>query len=307
MGEEVGHAPARTGRNGNLQRTLRRRAGPVGRLAQHLEVLITIHGGTLSPGPEARGGAVIRSAPCCGPLTTTACRLLTLDRPEALNAFNNALYDAAAEALQAAAEDPTVAVVVITGEGRAFSAGQDLLEMAELAAGLGGSDDGAAGQSPSGDDAPPSGFPGFLDALQSFPKPLIAAVNGLGLGIGFTMLAHCDLVFIAEGARLKTPFTSLGVAPEAASSALFPIRMGWQQAARVLFTSDWISAEEAIEMGIALRLCSPDTLLDETMELAGRIARMPISSLVVTKRLMLEAQLPLVRETRHARMPPSSR
>ncbi len=126
----------------------------------------------------------------------------------------------------------------------------------------------------------------------------MAAVNGLGLGIGFTMLAHCDLVLVAEGARLKTPFTSLGVAPEAASSVLFPVRMGWQQAARVLFTSDWISATEAVELGIALRVCAPEELVDEALGLARRIARMPISSLVVTKRLMLDAQLPLVREAR---------
>ncbi len=232
-------------------------------------------------------------------------RLLTLDRPEALNAFNAALYDAGRDALLAAAADDDVAVVVITGEGRAFSAGQDLLEMAELASRhgqggsdeMGGSDDDvdAAADAGNGDS---SGFSGFLDALQSFPKPLVAAVNGLGLGIGFTMLAHCDLVFIAEGARLKTPFTSLGVAPEAASSYLFPMRMGWQRAARILFTSDWISAEEAVEVGIALQVCAPDALLPETLELAGRIARMPISSLVTTKRVMLDAQLPAVRDAR---------
>jgi len=219
-------------------------------------------------------------------------RLLTLDRPEALNAFNNALYDATAAALDAAAVDDEVAVVVITGTGRAFSAGQDLLEMAELAAGMATTDPATT------DGGAVSGFPGLLDALQGFPKPLMAAVNGLGLGIGFTLLAHCDLVLIAEGARLKTPFTSLGVAPEAASSVLFPIRMGWQQAARVLFTSDWISATEAVELGIALRVCPPETMLDEALELAGRIAAMPISLLVVTKRLMLDAQLPLVIEAR---------
>ncbi|MGZ4717636.1 MAG: enoyl-CoA hydratase/isomerase family protein [Acidimicrobiales bacterium] len=227
-------------------------------------------------------------------------RLLTLDRPEALNAFNAALYDAGRDALLAAAADDDVAVVVITGEGRAFSAGQDLLEMAELASqhgqGAGGAaDDDAPADQPGGDA---SGFSGFLDALQSFPKPLVAAVNGLGLGIGFTMLAHCDLVLIAEGARLKTPFTSLGVSPEAASSYLFPMRMGWQRAAKILFTSDWISAEEAVEVGIALQVCAPDALLPEALELAGRIARMPISSLVTTKRVMLDAQLPHIRDAR---------
>ena len=235
-------------------------------------------------------------------------RLLTLDRPEALNAFNTALYDATADALAAAAADDGVAVVVITGAGRAFSAGQDLLEMAELAGrfGAGGPDtpDHAADPDPAGDSddsgaaVDPSGFPHLLDELQRFPKPLMAAVNGLGLGIGFTMLAHCDLVFIAEGARLKTPFTSLGVSPEAASSYLFPVRMGWQAAARVLFTSDWVSATEAVELGIAGQVCPPESLLDETLALAERIARMPISSLVTTKRLMLDAQLPLIERAR---------
>jgi len=237
-------------------------------------------------------------------------RLLTLDRPEALNAFNTALYDAAADALTAASVDDSVAVVVITGAGRAFSAGQDLLEMADLASRFGQPQQSADEQSPeeqSPDQQPsdqqpsdqqPSGFPHFLDTLQSFPKPLVAAVNGLGLGVGFTMLAHCDLVLIAEGARLKTPFTSLGVSPEAASSYLFPLRMGWQAAARVLFTSDWVSATEAVELGIAGQVCAPDALLDEAMALAQHVARMPISSLVTTKRLMLDAQLPLIERAR---------
>jgi enoyl-CoA hydratase/carnithine racemase len=229
-------------------------------------------------------------------------RLLTLDRPEALNAFDTALYDATADALASAAADDGVAVVVITGEGRAFSAGQDLLEMAELASrfGEGGDEASDSGSQapPAAADGSPSGFPHLLDELQRFPKPLMAAVNGLGLGIGFTMLAHCDLVFIAEGARLKTPFTSLGVSPEAASGYLFPMRMGWQAAAKVLFTSDWVTAEEAVELGIAGQVCAPDALLEETLALAERIARMPISSLVTTKRLMLDAQLPLIERAR---------
>ena len=228
-------------------------------------------------------------------------RLITLDRPEALNAFNAALYEATADALGSAAADDGIAVVVITGAGRAFSAGQDLVEMADLAMrfGEGGPNDGDGDADDRVEtDAVASGFPHFLDELQSFPKPLMAAVNGLGLGIGFTMLAHCDLVFMAEGARLKTPFTSLGVSPEAASSYLFPLRMGWQAAAKVLFTSDWISADEAVELGIVGQVCAPETLLDETMKLAGRIAAMPISSLVTTKRLMLDAQLPLIQRAR---------
>jgi len=226
-------------------------------------------------------------------------RLLTFDRPEALNAFNNDLYDAFADALAAAAVDPGIAVVVVTGVGRAFSAGQDLAEMADMAMRFGAEGTEQTTTAPAGrPDGNPSGFPHLLDELQAFPKPLMAAVNGLGLGIGFTMLAHCDIVFIAEGARLKTPFTSLGVAPEAASSYLFPMRMGWQQAARVLFTSDWVSAEEAVELGIAMQVCTAETLLPEALTLAARIASMPISSLVTTKRLMLASQLPLVTHAR---------
>jgi enoyl-CoA hydratase/carnithine racemase len=214
-------------------------------------------------------------------------RLITFARPEALNAFNQALYHEAADALTAAASDANVAVVVLTGEGRAFSAGQDLLEMAAIGRSV---VDGAKTDEP--------GFPKFVHALSTFPKPVLAAVNGVGLGIGFTMLAHCDLVLIAEGARLRTPFTSLGVAPEAASSYLFPVRMGWQRAAWVLFSSEWVSAEEAVELGIAWRICPPATLLADAKHAAHQLARMPIASLVATKKLMLDAQIEHVERAR---------
>ena len=111
-------------------------------------------------------------------------------------------------------------MVVVTGAGRAFSSGQDLDEMARLAAG----------------EATDSGFPVLLEALQGFDKPLVAAVNGAAVGIGFTMLPHCDIVLAADAARFRTPFAEMGVPPEAASSLLFPVTMGWQRAAEVLFT-----------------------------------------------------------------------
>ena len=216
-------------------------------------------------------------------------RLVTFDRPDALNAFNQPLYGAAADALTDAAADDGIAVVVVTGEGRAFSAGQDLFEMADLGRSR---VDGGAGQ-------PANRFVDFVDILSTFPKPIIAAVNGVGVGLGFTMLAHCDLVLIARGARLRTPFTSLGVAPEAASSYLFPQRMGWQRAAWILFSSEWVSAEDAVELGIAWRLCEPESLLAEAVDVAMTIAAMPIPSLVATKRLMLDAQVPAVDRARH--------
>jgi enoyl-CoA hydratase/carnithine racemase len=198
-------------------------------------------------------------------------RLVTLDRPDALNAFDTPLYRATAGALDDARADDAVKVLVITGEGRAFSAGQDLKEMARLAAG----------------EPIESGFPDLLDALERFDKPLMAAVNGLGIGIGFTMLPHCDIVLASTAARFRVPFAELGVPPEAASSYLFPARMGWQRAAEVLFTSDWVSASEAVDCGIVLRTCDPDRVLDETMQLAARIATAPLAALVAIKSAML--------------------
>ena len=210
-------------------------------------------------------------------------RLLTLDRPDALNAFNDDLYDAVREALTDAARRSDIAVVVLTGAGRAFSAGQDLGEL---------------GAPRAHDDAERHGLPPFIETLEAFPKPLIAAVNGVAVGIGVTLLPHCDLVFVARGARLRTPFTSLGVTAEAGSTVLLPARMGWQAAAHMLYTAGWLSAEEAVERGLAWRLCEPDRLLEEAEATAREIAAMPIESLVATRRLLLDARLPAVREAR---------
>jgi enoyl-CoA hydratase/carnithine racemase len=216
-------------------------------------------------------------------------RLLTLDRPDALNAFNDALYKAAASALDDAAADDGVAVVVLTGAGRAFSAGQDIGEMARPAGGSGG-DSGGGGV--------PHGFPTFMSSIIGFPKPLIAAVNGLGVGVGMTMLPHCDLVLLSETARLRVPFASLGVVPEAAASVLLPMQVGWQKAAELLYTADWIDAATAVAHGLALRAVPPERLLDDALELAGRIAAMPIVSLVETKRLLRHDRDPLVHAAR---------
>ncbi|MGB3521289.1 MAG: enoyl-CoA hydratase-related protein [Mycobacterium sp.] len=202
-------------------------------------------------------------------------RTLTLNRPEALNAFNEALYDATAEALLAAADDPEVAVVLITGAGRAFSAGTDLAEMQAMVT----DPDFVPGK---------HGFRGLITALGRFPKPLICAVNGLGLGIGTTILGFADLAFMSSTARLKCPFTSLGVAPEAASSYLLPQLMGRQNAAWLLMSSEWITAEEALRMGLVFAVCEPDGLLGEARRHAEVLASRPISSLMAVKSAMVE-------------------
>ncbi len=210
-------------------------------------------------------------------------RYLTLNRPEQLNAFNDAQYDALAAALRDAAAAPNVAVAVVTGAGRAFSAGQDLGEL---------------GNPPVYNDGSVHGFQPFMDVLQNFTKPLIAAVNGVGIGIGTTMLLHCDLVLMGASARLRAPFVSLGISAEAGSSFLFPQTIGWAETAHLLYTASWLSAEDAKRAGIAWRVVPDDALLAETRQLAAQIAAMPISTLVGTKRLLLDARLDAVQRAR---------
>lgn len=200
-------------------------------------------------------------------------RTLTLNRPEALNAFNEALYDATTVALREAAGDPDVSVVVFTGIGRAFSAGTDLLEMQARIA--------DPGFTPGR-----YGFTGLIDAMTAFPKPFLCAVNGLGIGIGTTILGFADLSFMATTARLKCPFTSLGVAPEAASSYLLPRLVGRQNAAWLLMSSEWIDAQEALRMGLVWKVCEPDDLLAETRRHAEILASRPLSSLMAVKATM---------------------
>ncbi len=202
-------------------------------------------------------------------------RTLTLNRPEALNAFNEALYDAATVALRDADEDPTVAVVLLTGAGRAFSAGNDLVEMQARIT----DPDFQPGE---------HGFPGMIEALTNLRKPLILALNGLGVGIGATILGYADLVFMSTTARLKCPFTSLGVAPEAASSYLLPQLIGRQNAAWILMSSEWVDADEALRMGLAWKVCEPDDLLPEARRHAGVLASRPIPSLMAVKQTVVE-------------------
>ncbi len=213
-------------------------------------------------------------------------RTLTLNRPDALNACNEALYDALTDGLLEAAADPAVAVVLLTGEGRAFCAGTDLVEMA------------ARVMEPDTFVEGTHGFLGLIDALTAFPKPLVIAVNGLGLGIGATILGFADLVFMSTAAKLKCPFTSLAVAPEAASSFLFPQLVGRQNATWMLLSSEWISAQDAKDMGLVWKLAAPDELLPEARRHAEHLAALPISSLVACKRVITEPLRPQIEAAR---------
>jgi enoyl-CoA hydratase/carnithine racemase len=204
--------------------------------------------------------------------------VVTFNRPAQRNAFNTQMYADAADALTSAAASDDVRVVVLTGAGQAFSAGQDLAEMGALATAR-----------PA--DGEPHGFGRFMDTLVAFDKPLVAAVNGVGVGIGFTMLLHCDLVYLAETARLRLPFVPLGVVPEAASSLLLARVVGRQHAADLVFTGAWLDARRAAELGIGIAVCPPDEVLTTARTKALEIAEGPLGALRASKQLMQAAQM----------------
>jgi enoyl-CoA hydratase/carnithine racemase len=213
-------------------------------------------------------------------------RVVTLDRPEAKNAFNEEHYDAMTEALIAADADPQVAVVVFTGGGSAFCAGTDVREMAARVA------------DPASFPNGKHGFPGLIDQLTSFRKPFICAVNGLGVGIGATILGFADYVVMSTEGRLRYPFTRLGVAPEAASSFLLPFMIGRQAAAWALMSAEWVPASECLELGITRKVCAPEELMDLAMSHARVLAAAPVSSLIATKQLMMAPIIEAIKEAR---------
>jgi enoyl-CoA hydratase/carnithine racemase len=213
---------------------------------------------------------------------TDGVRVITFNRPEMRNAFDSAMYREVTQALRDADRDESVGAVVLTGRGSAFSSGQDLGEMAAIATGT--ATEGAG-----------LGFMELIETLTQLSVPLLAAVNGVAVGLGFTILAHCDVVLVDASARLRVPFAELGVPAEAASSVLFPARMGWQQAARLLLTSDWVTAHEAVDLGMALQVCPDGTALTETVALAARIAAHPRPATRAITRLLRAGQQDLIR------------
>jgi enoyl-CoA hydratase/carnithine racemase len=208
---------------------------------------------------------------------------LAWNRPKQRNAFNARMYDEGREALEQALADDDVRAVVLTGTGKAFTAGTDLGEMASP---------GRPG------DANANPFGRFIDTLLVFDKPLLAAVNGVGVGLGLTMLLHCDRVYIARGARLRAPFITLGVVPEAGSSYLLPAVIGWRNAIDLLLDGDFIAAERAVELGLADELCEPNALLPTAHDRARALAALPPGALRHTKRLLLATREAGVREAR---------
>jgi len=206
--------------------------------------------------------------------------VVTFNRPKQRNAFNRQMWCEARDLLTELRDDPRARAIIVTGAGAGFTAGQDLGEMSAA---------------PGNADHP---FGSFMDVLVEFDKPLLAAVNGVGVGIGLTLLLHCDVVYVAESARLRAPFIPLGVVPEAAASYLLPVVLGYQRAAEVLYTGDWIDAPRAVELGLASRVCAPSELLPALRTVAAKMAAGPIGSIRHTKRLLLATRAEQVRAAR---------
>ncbi len=209
-------------------------------------------------------------------VTTTSAHgvlTLTLARPDKMNALTNAMYAALADALISAETDAAVRAIVIRGEGAMFTAGNDLAEFAATAA-------GAAGE---------SHVVRFLSALAGATKPLVAAVNGRAVGVGTTMLLHCDYVVLAEDALLSTPFVNLALVPEAASSLLLPARVGYARAFEMFAFGKPITAAQALDWGIANRVVPVADLHGAAHQTAELLAKQAAGSLKQTKLLMRQA------------------
>ena len=200
-----------------------------------------------------------------------AVLLLTLARPEKKNALTSAMYGALADAIVAAETDTTVRVLLIRAEGDTFTAGNDLGDFATIAA---------------ADETVPRHVGRFLHALADATKPIVAAVQGKAVGVGTTMLLHCDFVLLGAGAELSTPFVNLALTPEAASSLLLPATIGHQRAFAMLALGESVGATDAVAWGLANRVVVPEMLDREAFDVAERLARQPSDSLRATKRLM---------------------
>src|SRR5580658_2314899 len=194
---------------------------------------------------------------------------IRFNRPEKKNALTRAMYDGVVAAFEAAENDPAIRVIMLTGTGDTFTSGNDIKDFQQRAAA-----ENSSAVSP------------FLTALSTVNKPLIAAVNGAAIGVGTTMLAHCDLIVAARSARFVMPFTRLGLVPEAGSSLLFPQLLGHQKASAMLLLGDSLDAEAALAAGFVYQVVDDTELMQAARTLAARIAALPPEAIRQTKHLM---------------------
>ena len=198
---------------------------------------------------------------------------LVLNRVDKKNSITAAMYGALADALVRAEADAAIRVVVFQGHETVFSAGNDIGDFLN--------------QPPATADAPVFRF---LRGIAAFPKPVIAAVSGPAVGIGTTMLFHCDLVYAGDNAAFSMPFVNLGLCPEAASSLLVPQMFGYHRAAEALLLGEPFFAEAALEVGLVNRVVPPTEVNGVAQGAARKLAIKPLTSLIETKRLMKKGQ-----------------
>ncbi|MEZ5894537.1 MAG: enoyl-CoA hydratase-related protein, partial [Parvularculaceae bacterium] len=196
---------------------------------------------------------------------------LAFNRPEKKNAITAAMYAALADGVEAAEKDGAVRAIVFEARGDLFTAGNDIADFMSGAA-------MPAGEKPA--------VIRFLEAIATAEKPLVASVQGPAVGVGVTMLLHCDLVFASETATFHTPFVDLGVVPEAASSLLMPMIAGHQRAAEMLIAGKKINAQRAREFGFVNEVVAPSVLEDTALGAARALAEKAPAAMRLTKRLM---------------------
>ena len=193
--------------------------------------------------------------------------VIRLNRPEKMNAITRGMYAGLARNLNESAEDESIRCVVISSEGSHFTAGNDISDFMS--------------NPPTEQD---SDVAKFLGSLLEFPKPLLAAVKGNAVGVGTTMLLHCDVVVAGSSAKFSMPFTSLGLVPEAGSTKLFPELVGYQRAAKIFMTGESFDALAALDMGLIASVSEdPES---EILEIAEKIAQQPPKAIMKTKALM---------------------
>jgi enoyl-CoA hydratase/carnithine racemase len=193
--------------------------------------------------------------------------VLSFNRPAKMNALTRSMYAGLATGLNEAAGDFGIRAVILTSEDQHFTAGNDISDFMN--------------NPPSSESSEVSQF---LESLLNFPKPLIAAVKGNAVGVGTTMLLHCDVVVASPSAKFSMPFASLGLVPEAGSSFLFPQLVGYQRAARIFMTGESFDAPSAIEMGLVTSI--ENDPINEAMKIAQQIAEQPPQAIINTKALL---------------------
>ena len=212
--------------------------------------------------------------------TVDGVATIEIARPEKKNALTQAMYTAMAEAIAAADADAAIRAVLVTGQPGIFTSGNDLEDFMM--------------RPPQGEDSP---VLQFMHALADCAKPVVAAVTGGAIGIGTTMLLHCDLVYVSDEARLAMPFVTLGLVPEYASSLLITQRVGQAKATELLLLGEPFNGEAAVEMGIANAVLPAAEVVNHARRMAERFNALPPGAVRESKALMRRAQKALVEET----------